>query len=1048
MLEQAYFNFFALGSLIPAVFVALAAMFLWQIRERSHSTLMLAIAFSTMLLFYLPYFPSALFYESSMAYHRWFTVAFVLTAGSFFAQFMFAFPALTQPRLAKGFLFGMLGIAILWTGVFVYATLNAPRVYHFDGHYWDFDVERMSALTGLLIFVLCLAVIVIGLWRSFKVERGYRLPLAAMALSFAFITIVPGITNVMSREGAIDRGLHQSLINFCVITGFFSILVIYINSTQDRTTFMGKIVGVSLAVMLLMLQFINYLTTSDRESAYDEMRRRDVELAAVANARPDGLLYLIRFPLNGAGAAETLVGDQTQVLDLETARADASNSSLRARIAALDALDPAQFPDALEQLLAAAPPTFAGHAAFLRAKAPAQIGEAPASSLLAEVDANARAILRESIKIRALPDEGFRAALEKRLAGSGPALLPYRTAIEAALKSDAREGAPLKRHVLELLRPLKAAGARLYRHPEGPSAEGDRYVAFQWVDLERGAVYEGGFSYLGYRSFISESSRKLFYVLGVVLAVTLFGFRVFFLGALVRPLEALLRGVGKVNEGDLSVEVPIKVDDEIGYLSRSFNSMVASIRHAQARLKEYADHLEEKVTQRTQELKSTLDQVQALKQQQDGDYFLTSLLIKPLNVNRTENERVAVDFLLKQKKQFEFRQRNSEIGGDICMARHIALRGRNYTVFLNADAMGKSMQGASGALVLGSVFESIITRTRLSSEARSIYPERWLKNAFIELHKVFESFDGCMLISLVAGLIDESNGFVYYVNAEHPFTVLYRNGRAGFIEEELTFRKLGTSGMQGELFVSTFQLRPGDVLIAGSDGRDDILLGVDETSGDRIINEDENRFLMVVEEANADLDRIQVLLESMGQLTDDLSLLRVVYTGEELNLERDTELAREALAEARRFAREGDWAGAVRTLQAAQNIMPENLRILRELAGALYKQRNYAHASRAFSAYMDLNPGDTEMIYIASVVEKKLRNYELSADLGERVRVREPGHVKNLVHLADIYLRLKAPERAMKLLHTAMERDPSYGPARKLKQALEGVSSRADPSSV
>lgn len=1047
MLEQAYFNFFALGSLLPAVFVALAAMFLWQIRERSRSTLMMAIAFTAMVLFYLPYFPSALFYESSMAYHRWFTVAFVLTAGSFFAQFMFSFPELTQPRLARGFLIFMLGVAVVWTSVFIFATLNAPRVYHFDGHYWDFDVERISALTGILIFVLCLSVIGIGLWRSFSVERGYRLPLAAMAVSFAFITIVPGITNVMSREGALDRGVHQSLINICVITGFFSMLVIYINSSRDRTTFMGKIVGVSLAVMLLMLQFINYLTTSDREAAYDETRRRDVELAAVANARPEGLLYLVRFPVSGTGAAETLVGGP-EPLDLETARADAGNSALRAQIARLDNLDPAQFPDALERLLAAAPPTFAGHATFLRERAPAQLGDAPATSLLAEVDANARTVLRESIKIRALPEEGFRAALEKRLAGSSPALAPYRTALEALLAANPGDGAALKRQALELLRPLKPAGSRLYRHPRGPGADGDRYVAFQHVDLGRGVVYEGGFSYLGYRRFISESSSKLFYLLGVVLAVTLFGFRVFFLGALVRPLEALLRGVGKVNEGDLSVEVPIKVDDEIGYLSRSFNSMVASIRHAQARLKEYADHLEEKVSQRTQELKATLDQVQALKQQQDGDYFLTSLLIKPLNVNRTENDRVAVDFLLKQKKQFEFRQRNSEIGGDICMARHIALRGRNYTVFLNADAMGKSMQGASGALVLGSVFESIITRTRLSSEARSIYPERWLKNAFIELHKVFESFDGCMLISLVAGLIDESNGFVYYVNAEHPFTVLYRNGRATFIEQELTFRKLGTSGMQGELFVSTFQLRPGDVLIAGSDGRDDILLGVDDVSGDRIINEDENRFLMVVEEANGDLDRIKELLESMGQLTDDLSLLRVVYSGEELNLDRDTEQAREALAEARRFARDGDWAGAVRTLQKAQNELPDNLRILRELAGALYKQRNYAQASRAFSAYMDLNPGDTEMIYIASVVEKKLRNYELSADLGERVRVREPGHVKNLVHLADIYLRLKAPERAMKLLHTAMERDPSYGPARKLKQALEGVSSRADASSV
>ena len=53
------------------------------------------------------------------------------------------------------------------------------------------------------------------------------------------------------------------------------------------------------------------------------------------------------------------------------------------------------------------------------------------------------------------------------------------------------------------------------------------------------------------------------------------------------------------------------------------------------------------------------------------------------------------------------------------------------TVFLNADAMGKSMQGAGGALVAGAVFNSIIERTMLSPTVQNQYPERWLKNSFV-----------------------------------------------------------------------------------------------------------------------------------------------------------------------------------------------------------------------------------------------------------------------------------------------------------------------------
>ena len=79
-----------------------------------------------------------------------------------------------------------------------------------------------------------------------------------------------------------------------------------------------------------------------------------------------------------------------------------------------------------------------------------------------------------------------------------------------------------------------------------------------------------------------------------------------------------------VNAGDLTVEVPVKVQDEIGFLAGSFNHMVQSIREARVQLEDYAANLEEKVNERTEALNQTLGKVQALKVQQDGDYFLTS----------------------------------------------------------------------------------------------------------------------------------------------------------------------------------------------------------------------------------------------------------------------------------------------------------------------------------------------------------------------------------------------------------------------------------------
>ena len=138
--------------------------------------------------------------------------------------------------------------------------------------------------------------------------------------------------------------------------------------------------------------------------------------------------------------------------------------------------------------------------------------------------------------------------------------------------------------------------------------------------------------------------------------------------------------------------------------------------------------LEKKVEERTRELQKTLTQVQTLKLQQDGDYFLTTLLIKPLMVNEAISNKIKIEFFIKQKKTFEFKNKTYEIGGDMCIANNIKLRGKNYCVFINGDAMGKSIQGAGGALVLGVVFRSII-QTQYGTISRTMVKNLFYRTA-------------------------------------------------------------------------------------------------------------------------------------------------------------------------------------------------------------------------------------------------------------------------------------------------------------------------------
>lgn len=444
-------------------------------------------------------------------------------------------------------------------------------------------------------------------------------------------------------------------------------------------------------------------------------------------------------------------------------------------------------------------------------------------------------------------------------------------------------------------------------------------------------------------------------------------------------------------------------------------------------------NLEKKVATRTEELNNTLTEVRALKVQQDGDYFLTSLLVRPLGGNFTRSELAAVDMLERQKKRFVFREREWEIGGDLNAAHDVILRDRRYVLVLNADAMGKSIQGAGGALVLGTVFKSLVNRTRHSAPVRRLFPEQWLKQAFLELQDTFVGFDGSMLVSVVIGLLDEETGLLYYINAEHPWTVLYRGGKAEFIEQDLSLRKVGIDleGVtDGELSIKLFEMQAGDVLIFGSDGRDDIVIGED-SNGRRVINEEESQFLRRVEEGAGSLPAIENALRRQGEFSDDFTLVRLGFREEAPYPEHPQAAAIAARVEAGRGAmRAGESDRALQEFEAALAIDPRDRESLRSAAMIHIRAKDYERAVEYCQRYLDVAPGDTKFFYYTAQVLRQLGRLDSAADHGERCRLRNPAHLDNLLNLMQVYRAMGNDERAELIRSRARAIDPGHAKLR------------------
>ncbi|MCW7509064.1 SpoIIE family protein phosphatase [Leptospira levettii] len=400
-------------------------------------------------------------------------------------------------------------------------------------------------------------------------------------------------------------------------------------------------------------------------------------------------------------------------------------------------------------------------------------------------------------------------------------------------------------------------------------------------------------------------------------------------------------------------------------------------------------NLEKKVEDRTDALNESLNQLQILKEKQDGDYFLTSLLIQPLARIENKIPELKIESYTNQKKKFQFRGKNGEIGGDICIVGSIHLESGEYTVFANADAMGKSIQGAGGALVLGVVFQAVLSRAK-SSYTKRRPPELWLKDLYVELQSVFASFDGSMLSSVVLGMVGK-NGYIYYINAEHPWSILYRDGVASFIETELSMRKLGFPRNNSHFQIKTFSLLDGDVLLVGSDGRDDI--GLMSETENRYINEDETLILRFVERTDAKLLPLVQEIENNGEITDDISFLRIAYQSEIPKLSISEEIRRTFL-KIQTDAKKGNY----------QNALSELIPLLTQfshpnfhsLAGKIYfHQKKWIEALNHLKLAFNENQSKENLLYMIAKSEFQLGKIEDAVIWCERLFLRNKSHKQN-----------------------------------------------------
>ncbi|MCP5495380.1 MAG: SpoIIE family protein phosphatase [Leptospiraceae bacterium] len=320
------------------------------------------------------------------------------------------------------------------------------------------------------------------------------------------------------------------------------------------------------------------------------------------------------------------------------------------------------------------------------------------------------------------------------------------------------------------------------------------YILFHFtVDNQK---YQAGIQYLYYRKNIVAPPSIVFSL--IILFTSLFMllfYPLLFYKSLYKPLNYLLKGLKEVDKGNLKIQIPIFVKDEIGFLVKTFNRMVDSLRVSQHKLKEYSENLETMVGDRTKELNDAYQTIKNKQKKIDKELNIASEIqncILPPNFMQLENFSMTYCY-----------QPLNKVGGDFLDV--LELQDNSIGVLV-VDASGHGIPAA------------LLTTLAKLSFVEACVKHNSLKDIFSEVNRSWMTImQNQYLTAFMIKIFPDYR--IEYSCAGHRDMLVYRRKKGIF--EKWTTEGTFIGALEGaELFYEVKEsiLYPGDRLLLYTDG--------------------------------------------------------------------------------------------------------------------------------------------------------------------------------------------------------------------------------------
>ncbi len=118
--------------------------------------------------------------------------------------------------------------------------------------------------------------------------------------------------------------------------------------------------------------------------------------------------------------------------------------------------------------------------------------------------------------------------------------------------------------------------------------------------------------------------RNFIFILVSIIVIAVVVVTIFISRRLIRPIQKLVEGTGKIAAGSLDFKISTKSKDEIGDLANSFNNMTTQLGESKRQLDDYALNLKQMVEEKTKEIKIMLNELTYKNKEMEQIIYVTS----------------------------------------------------------------------------------------------------------------------------------------------------------------------------------------------------------------------------------------------------------------------------------------------------------------------------------------------------------------------------------------------------------------------------------------